>query len=451
MSLEILAEKIANSFDFFVKEILCASPTSDQQDFIDAAQDAVDGKGKKYISVRSGHGTGKTACLAWLILWVGLTRKDAKIPTTAPVSAQLTNLLIPEVRKWSSKTQEISNLVEVQTQDVRFFNGNHCFARTARKENTEALAGVHASFVCYIIDEASGIDQSVFDVIEGALTGDNFLFVMCSNPTRTVGTFYDSHNKKRTHYKTMHFDSENSTNVNKGWVAGMEEKYGRDSDVFNVRVKGNFPKQNTGGLFELQKLEEAMNDVYIPQLEQGIKVYGVDVARYGNDSTTRAKRTGMVIHRLEQVRKKNTVEVTGWVNNGYQENELDYVIVDTIGLGAGVFDQLSNFGVSVIDGNSSFSPDDPIFLNKRAEMYFNLKNAVDKGAKLPKDEELMEELIAITFSYTPQGKIKLISKEEIKEILGRSPDKSDACALTFFGKFVPKQKNESDAWGRGGW
>jgi hypothetical protein len=223
----------------------------------------------------------------------------------------------------------------------------------------------------------------------------------------------------------------------------MEDKYGRDSDVFNVRVKGNFPKQNTGGLFDLAKLEKAMNNDYIEGLEEGVKLYGLDVARYGNDSTTRAKRTGLVIHPLEQVRKKNTVEVTGWTNNGYQLDNIDYVVVDTIGLGAGVFDQLATFGVSVIDGNSSYSPDDPIYLNKRAEMYFNLKEAVDKGAKLPRDEELLEELLIITYSYTPQGKIKLVSKEEIKDALGRSPDKSDSCALTFFGKFAPKHRDES--------
>jgi len=192
-----LAQEMTESFKFFVVNILGATPTNHQMEFIQSVQDGVDGKGKKYISVRSGHGTGKTTSLAWLIIWIGLTREDAKIPTTAPVAAQLTNLLIPEVNKWANKVAEIKEMIEVQSQDVRFTNGNHCFARTARKENTEALAGVHASFVCYIADEASGIDQNVFDVIEGALTGEHFLFVMTSNPTRLTGTFYNSHNKRR--------------------------------------------------------------------------------------------------------------------------------------------------------------------------------------------------------------------------------------------------------------
>lgn len=447
MSFDTLARRMADSFDFFVRDILKANPSDDQQKFINAVQKAVDKEDKQSISIRSGHGTGKTAALAWLILWIGLTRKDAKLPTTAPVAAQLLNILIPEVRKWANKLpQEMKSFVEVQSQDVRFFNGNHCFARTARKENTEALAGVHAGFVCYIVDEASGIDQKVFDVIEGALTGENFIFIMTSNPTRTVGTFYDSHNSKRKHYQTLHFDSELSSNVNIKWVKDMEEKYGRDSDVFNVRVKGNFPKSNTGGLFEMHKLEEAMKKVFDVEMESGVKVIGLDVARYGDDSTILCKRYGLVVRPLEKREKKSTTEIASWSASIYNQENMDVVIPDTIGVGAGVYDQLCNVGVTCIDGNSSLTPDDSIYLNKRAEMYFNLKKAIDNGLQLPYDEELLEELLAITYSYTERGKIKLISKQELKEILGRSPDKSDAVALTFFTTIIPKSFETNDEW-----
>lgn len=433
MSLAILAEKIADSFDFFVKEILCASPSEDQQQFINAVQKAINGEGRPAISVRSGHGTGKTACLAWLILWIGLTRKDAKIPTTAPVSAQLTNLLIPEVRKWAGKTKEIAELVEVQTQDVKFFNGNHCFARTARKENTEALAGVHAQFVCYIADEASGIDQAVFDVIEGALTGDNYIFVMTSNPTRNTGTFYDSHNKKRSHYQILHFDSEKSTNVNSKWVKDMEDKYGRDSDVFNVRVKGNFPKQNSGGLFELDKLEASMTNEYSKNIESGVSVMAVDVARFGEDSSVLAYRRGLAVKKLDIKRKLSTTDVTNWIAYKFREYRPDVCFIDTTGgHGTGPYDQCLQLKLDVMPAEYSSTADNPMFHNKRAEMYFNLKEAINNGAVLPKDEELMEELLAITYEFTPQGKIKLVPKEEIKKSIGRSPDKADAVAMLFF-------------------
>lgn len=382
-------------------------------------------------------GTGKTSFLAWLILWVGLTKEDAKLPTTAPVAAQLTNLLIPEVNKWKSKmSTEFQQLVEVQSQDVRFKNRNHCFARTARKENTEALAGVHASFVCYIADEASGIDQSVFDVIEGALTGDSFIFIMTSNPTRTTGTFFDSHNKKRSSYQALHFDSEKSSNVNKQWVKDMEAKYGRDSDVFRVRVNGDFPNINATGLFNLRDLEEAVKR---KADASGSVVMSVDVARYGVDSTIIALKRGMQLSLLDKLEQCSTTEVASKV--AYHNNQIGAqgIVVDTIGVGAGVFDQLKPIaGARLIDGNAGFAADDTnTYINKRAEMYFKLSDAIKRGASIPNDDELIEELLSIEYQFTESGKIKIKSKDQIKEDLGRSPDKADAFALLFFRNVKP--------------
>ena len=110
-----------SSFLYFIEKELMANPSNQQLEAVQAIQDAVDKKARPYISIRSGHGTGKTSFLAWLILWVGLTRDDAKIPTTAPVSDQLTNLLLPEVNKWKLKmSDEFQKLVEIQSKDVRF-------------------------------------------------------------------------------------------------------------------------------------------------------------------------------------------------------------------------------------------------------------------------------------------------------------------------------------------
>ena len=437
--MEELATRMVKSFDFFVREVLGAEPTNQQQEFIDAVQAGVEKRSLPYISVRSGHGTGKTSSLAWLILWIGLTRKDAKLPTTAPVAAQLVNLLIPEVGKWKAKMpKELGDLVEVQSQDVKFYNRNHCFARTARKENVEALAGVHASFVCYIADEASGIDQAVFNVIEGALTGDKFLFVMTSNPTRTTGTFFDSQNKKRANYQHLHFDSEKSSNVNSQWVKDMESKYGRDSDVFRVRVNGEFPNVNATGLFSLSDLEQATK---IKADADGSMVLAVDVARYGDDSTIIARKRGMQLTLVKKLKHKSTTEVAGEVAHIANGGPYGGVVVDTIGVGAGVYDQLRPLiGNRLIDGNVGFSPDDTnTYLNKRAESYFKLRDAIKRGASLPDDDELIEELLSIEYQFTESGKIKIKPKDQIKEDLGRSPDKADAFMLLFFRDVRPAE------------
>ena len=341
-----------------------------QLEFVRAVDDAVAGKGSRYISVRSGHGTGKTGCLSWLILWGGLTKRDCKIPTTAPVASQLKNQLIPEVKKWSEKMYpKFRPIVEVQSVDVKFQNGNHCFARTARKDNTEALAGVHAEFVIYIIDEASGVDHKVFEVIEGALTGDNFLFIMTSNPTRTAGFFYDSQNKNRAQFKCLHFDSLKSPNVNKAYSKRMADKYGIESDIYRVRVKGDFPLSNTSGLYTLTQIEEAQKRDIKTLDTSGAKVWGLDCARFGNDKSSLCKRHGYQITEIKKKENADTMVVANWVafeyNQTEEEDKPDAIFVDTIGLGAGVFDRLLEMNYPVLEGNSSFAADDSTYLNKR--------------------------------------------------------------------------------------
>lgn len=435
---------ISSSFSNYLKFGVNAAP-KDQQlaDFVFQIDEALETNEKTQISIASGHGTGKTFILSNLIIYIGLTRKDAKIPTTAPVASQLENILIPEVKKWKDKLfPKIKNFLEVQSKDVKFTNGNKCFARTARKGNEEALAGVHATFVLYIIDEASGIDQKIFDVIEGALTGDNYLLVMCSNPTKTIGTFYDSHNKKKRFYRTIRLDSEASGNVKPAWVKMMADKYGTESDTYRVRVNGHFPKSSTNSLFNIEMLEKFFDDKRFVD-DTGHEVWGQDIARFGDDTCQTFKRKGYKGYGFESWGKLDTMQTAAKIINAYEVSysKPQYLFVDTIGVGGGVFDRLNQLGLSniLIEANASFKATNDIYFNKRTEMYHNLADAIKKGAYCPYDADLEEELLAITYSLTPNGKVKLGSKDEIKDSIGRSPDKSDAVALSYY-EIMPSQE-----------
>lgn len=438
LELKEQAGLVSSSFSNLIKYGLNVAPRDDQQaEFIYQIDDAIATNEKTDISVRSGHGTGKTTILSWLIIYVGIAFDDAKIPTTAPVAAQLENMLIPEVRKWANKLfPPIRGQVEVQAQDVKFNNGNKCFARTARKDNTEALAGVHASFVLYVVDEASGIDQAIFNVIEGALTGENYLLVMTSNPTKTVGAFFESHNKNRSNYRTIHMDSEKSANVDPTWIKKMEDKYGRDSDTFRVRVQGKFPMSNTDSLFTTDEILESMKRDPNTVDQTGAVVYAADVARFGNDSSVLTIRNGYYMHTMKVFNQLSTMEYANVIGNEVgMQTDPHALFIDSIGVGAGVFDRLKEKGYRPTEANAAMRADEvDVYHNKRAEMYFNLKEWIRKGGILPDDEELLEELVCITYSYTNTGKVLLAKKEDIKEELGRSPDKGDACALSFFSK-----------------
>lgn len=439
---------ISFSFSNFLKFGVGVSPKDEQlASFIFEIDEALETNERTAISVRSGHGTGKTFILANLANFIGLTEEDAKLVLTAPVAAQLENQLMPEVKKWADNLFPlIRPLADVKAKHATYgvTKKNKAVARTARKNNSEALAGVHGSFVLYIIDEASGVDNKIFEVIEGALTGDRYLLVMCSNPTRTVGRFYETHTNPKmiNHYRRVHLDCEKSANVKPKWVEDMKEKYGEDSDTYRVRVKGKFPKSQTDALFNPDMLADFFNDKRIID-DNGLNIWGNDIARYGDDKTQLYKRKGYRGIGFIGWSKLDTMETASKVTSEYNVSyeKPDYINVDTNGLGVGVYDRLNQIGLRGIvqDCNSNYKSTKNEYLNKRTEMYHNLADAIKKGAYTPYDAQLEEELLAITYQITDNGKIKLVAKQEIKDALGRSPDKSDAVALSYFENYPPKK------------
>lgn len=451
---EDLLVEWTQSIESFVVSALKATPTNQQLKIlrdIDA--------GYKDISIKSGHGTGKTALLSWIILWVGLTKEDAKIPSTAPTNAQLVRLLLPEVRKWSNNLPEdLQNEVNIMQDEIRFSNENFCVARTARAGNEEALQGFHASYLCWVIDEASGITDKIFEVIDGSLTGGEHLRIMTSNPTRTVGYFYDSHNRNKQLWKTHTLSAINSPNVSKESIERKKIQYGENTDQYRVRVLGEFPLTNTDALFTATEVDDAMNRTQNEIDRSGAFVYGVDVARYGADSSQIAKRRGQDIYFLEAFKGYNTLELSNIIQAEVQKEskEPDAIFVDTIGVGSGVYDNLEGRGYEVQEANASFKAGDAIYHNKRAEMYFNLHKFIKNNGRIPKDEELREELLILTYSFSDSnGAIKIMKKEDIKEELGRSPDKADAVAFTVFDRVMPKRLDLRNFYNtvrtQGGW
>ena len=157
------------------------------------------------------------------------------------------------------------------------------FAVPRTATNPEALQGFHAEHVLYIIDEASGVSDKVFEPVLGAMTGLDAKLLMMGNPTRLSGFFYDSHHKARGEYHAMHVDGRDSAHVSKKFVEKIIKMFGEDSDVFRVRVAGQFPKSTPDSLIAMEWCEEAAK-LQIHSSEERIDI-GIDVARYGDDSS----------------------------------------------------------------------------------------------------------------------------------------------------------------------
>lgn len=420
-----------------------------------AVEKALRGEAPKRITIKSGRGIGKDATLSWLILWWLFCYKDAQIPCTAPTSQQLYDILWKEISVWMNRMpKEIRLLYEWQTKHVRMVESPETWfarAQTARKETPEALAGVHGKYIFLTSDEASGVDDIIYKTAEGSLTGRDYFFIMISNPTRLTGYFYDSHNSDSKNWQCLTFNSEESPIVEREFIDRIIEKYGKDSDEYRVQVQGLFPKE---GLMDekgyLPLLTES-DITIIPDTNTfiGEKRMGIDCSGTGRNKSEWAVRDSFKLKIVAEEKvstPKSIAERTlnllrhyrMWGNESWLDNLGEGAnVAQEIALVPNISEHLKKINaVSFADEAS----DGKRFLNKRAEMYWRLREWIKKGGQIVKDSELVEQLLNIKYKINLQGKIQIMSKEEMRKEGIASPDKADAVALTFYKEEVQRRK-----------
>ena len=272
--------------------------------------------------------------------------------------------------------------------------------------------------------------DEIFEVAEGALTKANVISVMTGNPTRLSGEFYRSHHQDRHLWKTFHFSSEHSSLVSSHYVERIIRKYGKDSDVYRVRVLGDFPLAESDTFIPLYLVEEAK----MREHPVGDKVvWGLDPARFGDDESALVKRAGMKVIEVSGIRKQDTMQVAGWVASQAKVEKPQRICVDVIGIGAGVHDRLKELGLPVTAVNVAERAQDNEFYAKiRDELWGKVKDAIKEGLDLPADEELCGQLSAPKYKFDSAGRIVIERKEDMKSRGIDSPDRADALCLTFY-------------------
>lgn len=450
MSPEEVVLQWRNEPSIFVKDALGVSPEPWQVEALNAVRDF------DRIAIKSGHGVGKSAFLSWVVLWWLLTRYPARAACTANTADQLSDVLWGEIDKWFRRMPEgLRGLLEVTSDKVIFKeNPKECFAaaRTARKENPEAFQGRHSENMLFIADEASGIDDIIFETGKGAMSSHGAKTILTGNPTRTSGYFFDAFNKNGHLWKTLTVPCSASSQVTQKYIEECKEEYGEDSNMFRVRVLGEFPIEGDNVIIPLHFCESAI-DRDVSVIDSTV-VWGVDVARFGDDRTALAKRRGN--HLLEPVKfwqKSDTTQNIGRLVNEWNETPKslrpDIIYVDAIGYGAGVADGLCERGLPAFGVNVAEVPAvGEKFMRLRDELWWSGREWFrTMQVRIPKDSRLIYELCLPTYSFTSGGKIKAESKDEVKKRtsrgagdLGKSPDLADAFLLTFAGgQMVPKK------------
>ena len=401
------------------------------------------------IAVKSGHGVGKSALLAWVILWWLLTRFPSKVACTAPTSHQLDDVLWGEIAKWYRMLPDGLRVLLTVTSDKVFLNAapqeSYAVARTARKEKPEAFQGFHSSNMLFIVDEASGVDPIIFEVGEGAMSTAGAKTLLTGNPTRTSGYFYDVFNKMKKWWVTSTVSCSESSQSTDIYVQQMADKWGTESNVYAVRVLGEFPKDDDDAVIPRALLHSAVDrDIIIHPSEPVI--WGLDVARFGSDKTALCIRKGRSMpNPIETWQGKDTMQVAGIIKGKYDKvlrfdtERPIAIMVDSIGIGAGVVDRLREMGLPVRGVNVAESASvDTLYARLRDELWFRAKDYFEgKDVTMCADDDLIEELASVKFAYTSLGKLKAESKDEMKKRGLPSPDLADAFCLTLAHNNMP--------------
>ena len=423
----------------FCREVINFEPTEQQAVIIDAVRSP-----GAWVTVKSGHGVGKTSTLACLALWFISCFDDCKVPITHPAHEQLKSTLWPELRKWHSK-------MENPFRDSIEINSEKCFiksrpdrfiqARTSRPDNPDALQGFHAEHLLFLIDEASGVSTKIFEVAFGALTTADARFLLTGNPTHTSGFFWQTFNKYRDSWIKFTLSCIDSPNVKFEYIEKMKKQYGKDSNEYRVRVLGEFPTASSMQFIDLELVRSAMEGYKAVAEDCSLydyapKVLGVDVARFGDDSSCVYLRQGIYSKLIYKIKDIDTHTLACKVATLYVEYECDEIFVDLAGVGAGVFDYLFNHGYPAHGIEFGAKAAESIYFNKRAELWGRMREWIRNGGVLEDFEELESDLTVLMYEYDVRDRIKLERKESIKKRGYASPDNADALALTFAGDYL---------------
>jgi hypothetical protein len=436
----------------FVKEVLGVEPDEWQKDFLNAVA-----TGERKISIRSGHGVGKSTTASWAMLWFLLTRYPVKVVVTAPTSAQLYDALFAELKRWVKELPKpVQDLLDVKQERIELkASATEAFisARTSRAEQPEALQGVHSDNVMLVADEASGVPEAVFEAAAGSMSGHNALTILLGNPVRSSGFFFDTHNRLKDEWWTRRVSCIDSTRVSTEYVNDMKSRYGEESNAFRIRVLGEFPRSDDDTIIPMDLLETAKHRD-TRAYEDAPIVWGLDVARFGSDSSVLCKRQSNVVHTLERWRNLDLMQLTGAVVSQYEacdhKSRPTEILVDSIGLGAGVVDRLRELNLPARGINVSESPAmGGTYLNLRAELWHKAKAWLEKrDCKIPNNEDLIGELATVRYTFTSNGKIKIESKDDIRRRGLKSPDMADAFVLTFASDAATISWGKSSSWGK---
>ena len=382
----------------------------------------------RYKGLKGGRGSGKSYYFADKLLEVFLDNPD----THWVCMREIQKSIDKSSKKLIEDRIDYYNLhdyFEILQTVIRAKRGKGEIIFQGLQDHTadsiKSLEGFHGVWV----EEAMTITEKSLDLLTPTFRRDDSELWFSWNPflkSDPVEKLF----REKDNSLLVHINFTENPFAPKVLISEAEEMRVKDPDKFMHIFLGYPQTQSETALFTYKLVEQAMNR---NAEASGATVVSADIARFGNDKSCIVVRSGLWVKQIITKSGSDLTETADWIKAISNVYKADAIVVDSIGIGAGVLDILLRSGYFAIDGNFSKKATDEVrYHNKRASSYFDLKKAMDRGLAIPNDDELAEELLAIEYEFTSAGRVKIVDKDKIKKTIGRSPDKADAMALSYF-------------------
>lgn len=457
----------------FFQEVLGADPWEKPRQVLEAIKEP-----RARVAWRSGHKVSKSHTAAGIALWFYCSFDDARAIMSSTTSRQVDQILWRELRMMRARSGRCvackladpegliiprpcphSTLIEGEQGDLArtglksVGDFREVVGFTARE--AEAVAGISGKHLLYILDEASGIPDEIFEAIEGNRAGGARVLLL-GNPTKNSGEFFHAFHSKKHLYTCITASSEETPNVVSGqdlvpglatreWVEEKKLEWGEDSALYKIRVQGVHATNEEGKMFSVDMIEQAeLRWGATP--EAGRLFIGVDCAgeTTTGDETVLVPRRGIKMLGLDCHRNLNAEGVASVILRMIIDmrlpREVPVVVLDAEGeVGIKVrrllADHLDQFPetfhlVSVYASNPA-TRQPSVYGTTRDELAVNLRLWIkNDGGAIIEDAKLAAELHCFESHEDVRGILKVTPKKDIRRELGRSPDRFDALALS---------------------
>ena len=398
------------------------------------------------MGVSSGHGIGKGALAAWLILWLMSTRPNAKGTITANTQTQLDDKTWAGLLYWK-KLCLTGHWFEANSSILYRVGSREswrCSPQSSKEENSEAFAGQHNanSTSFYVFDEGSAIPDEIFKVAEGGLTDGEPMIFIFGNPTRNTGAFHRAlFGAGRDRWLGHVIDSRTCLFGNQALAAEWLADYGEDSDFFRVRVRGLPPLTSALQFIDPPLVEAAQRRLSTALLDEPL-IAGVDVSGGGAAWTVVRFRRGMDARTLDPIRipgsqskleDRQTIvaRLAAVLNDESPERRVSAMFVDSA-FGAPLVERLHALGHDhVHEINFGGASPNAHQANQRAYQWNAMKEWLPRAALPPLDHRLATDLCGPGFHLNKADQLVLESKESMQKRGVASPDDGDALSLTW--------------------